>query len=79
MPCVVWNLLPPSGPVVLVPHAIEKPAVSRAATPMIVRNISSIIAEHGCRTQIGRCFRAAEQQGVHIKLFVANTAYGNFC
>jgi hypothetical protein len=43
---VACCLLPPSGPVELVPHPIRSPAVSRAAIPMIFRNmILSIMAE----------------------------------
>jgi hypothetical protein len=51
-PVSVWCLLPPFGPVELVPHPIKKPAVSSDAIPMIVRNILSIIAEPGPRKQL---------------------------
>jgi hypothetical protein len=37
----------------LVPHPIKKPAVSRAATLMVVRNIFPIIAEERLPAQPG--------------------------
>jgi hypothetical protein len=46
-------LLPPSGPVELVPHPIRKLADNKAAAAMVVRNIFPIIAEDGFRAQPG--------------------------
>jgi hypothetical protein len=42
-PVIVWALLPPSGPVVLVPHPTEIPAASMATKAAVRRNIFLII------------------------------------
>jgi hypothetical protein len=42
-PVLVWAKLPPSGPVVLVPHPVNNPAAKMAAKPAARRNIFLII------------------------------------
>jgi hypothetical protein len=51
-PFCVWNLLPPSGPVVLVPHPMSKAAAIRAVAAIKFRNIFTIMADAGVRAQI---------------------------